>query len=345
VAEVALKEVTKSYGETPALRGVTLHIEAGEVVTLLGPSGGGKTTLLRIIAGLERPDIGTVTIGSEVVYDGEKSVRSRKRGVGMVFQDLGLWPHVTVESTVRLVAEANNVDAKTAGELTGMVGLGDKTERYPHQLSGGEQQRLALARALAGEPEVLLLDEPLANLDAPLREDILTVLSELHRKRPEMTIIAASHQQEEAIEFSDRLAVIADGRIEQCASAETIFSEPANRFIASFFRMGILIPATPNSGCAKTPLGDFEVDAPAGAKGWIMIRPEQIEAMPEGSENGAVVGTLQEKIFRGHVPGQGESLYRMKIDDIITMIRLRGEFQEGSRIAFRVNGPVRFFEE
>jgi iron(III) transport system ATP-binding protein len=345
VAQVALEKVTKSYGETPALRGVTLRIEDGEIVTLLGPSGGGKTTLLRIIAGLEKPDFGTVTIGSETVSDDKILVHPRRRGVGMVFQDLGLWPHVTVELSVRLTAEANSVDVKIAGELIEMVGLGDKAGRYPHQLSGGEQQRLALARALAGEPEVLLLDEPLANLDAPLREDILAILSELHRRRPGMAIIAASHQQEEAIEFSSRLAVLADGRIEQCASAEAIFKEPASRLVASFFRMGLLIPAAPNSGRVKTPFGDLEVDADSGARGWVLIRPEQLESAPEGSEDNAARGIVREKIFRGNVPGQPESLYRVKIGDIITRVPLRGEFQKGGRIALRVNGPVRFLKQ
>jgi ABC-type Fe3+/spermidine/putrescine transport system ATPase subunit len=345
VALVALKEVTKSYGKTPALRGVTLRVEAGEIVTLLGPSGGGKTTLLRIIAGLEKLDRGTVTIGSEVVSDDKTLVHPRRRGAGMVFQDLGLWPHVTVESSVRLTAEANNVDAGVAGELIEMVGLGDKAKRYPHQISGGEQQRLALARALAGEPEVLLLDEPLANLDAPLREDILAILSELHRRRPEMSIIAASHQQEEAIEFSNRLAVLADGRIEQCASAEAIFKEPASRLVASLFRMGLLIPATPNCGRVKTTFGDLEVDTDSGARGWVLIRPEQLESAPEGSEGNAVQGIVQEKIFSGNMPGQPESLYRVKIGDIITRVPLRGEFQKGSRIAVRVSGPVKFLEK
>ncbi|TET33442.1 MAG: ABC transporter ATP-binding protein [Planctomycetota bacterium] len=345
MALVALEAVTKSYGETPALRDVTLRIEDGEVVTLLGPSGGGKTTLLRIMAGLEKPDFGTVTIGSEVVSDNRTLVHPRKRGVGMVFQDLGLWPHVTVEASVRLTAEANKVDVKIAGELIEMVGLGDKAMRYPHQLSGGEQQRLALARALAGEPEVLLLDEPLANLDAPLREDILAILSELHRRRPGMAIVAASHQQEEAIEFSSRLAILADGRIEQCAPAEDIFKEPASRLVAAFFRMGLLIPATPNCGRVKTPFGDLEVDADSGAQGWVLVRSEQLEPVPEGSQDNAASGIVQEKIFRGNVAGQPESLYRVKIGDIITRVPLSGEFQKGAGISLRVNGPVKFLEK
>ncbi|MHC4663250.1 MAG: ABC transporter ATP-binding protein, partial [Planctomycetota bacterium] len=215
MAQVSLEAVTRNFGRIFALRGVSLSVGEGEVATILGPSGCGKTTLLRIIAGLELPTQGGVRIGGKMVTDGRRFVQPRERGIGMVFQEPGLWPHVNVEKTVMLSAGTNGMEPDSLQILLDSIGLGVKRKRYPHELSGGERQRLALARALAGNPRVLLLDEPLANLDAPLREEVLAVLGEIHRSSPQMTIIAASHQQQEAIEFSDRLIVMSGGEVEQ----------------------------------------------------------------------------------------------------------------------------------
>ena len=230
---VEARDVALAFGKTAVLRDVDLVVEPGEFFTLLGPSGCGKSTLLRLIAGFNRAQRGAILVDGKDVT----AVPPWKRDVGMVFQSYALWPHLTVAQNVAFGLEERRlprdaVRRKTADAL-GLVGLGELAERRPHQLSGGQQQRVALARTLAIEPRVLLLDEPLSNLDAKLRVHMRHELGQL-QKRLGITTIFVTHDQEEALTTSDRVAVMHQGVIQQVGTPMDLFDRPANRFVAEF---------------------------------------------------------------------------------------------------------------
>ena len=230
---VDIRNVALAYGATQVLRDISLTIAPGEFFALLGPSGSGKSTLLRLIAGFNRQQSGTVLIGERDVGE----VPPWKRDVGMVFQNYALWPHMTVERNVafgleerRLAREQIRGRVAAALELVGLSGYG---QRRPGQLSGGQQQRVALARTLAIEPQVLLLDEPLSNLDAKLRVQMRHELRRLH-DRLGITTIFVTHDQEEALTMCDRIAVMDQGVVQQVGGPTELFDHPANRFVAQF---------------------------------------------------------------------------------------------------------------
>jgi iron(III) transport system ATP-binding protein len=230
---VEARGIELSYGTTPVLRDITLTVEPGEFFALLGPSGSGKSTLLRLIAGFNQHQAGELLIGGRDVT----GIPPWKRNVGMVFQNYALWPHMTVARNVAFGLEERKLPrdevrrrAEAALELVGLTGYGD---RRPNQLSGGQQQRVALARTLAIEPQVLLLDEPLSNLDAKLRVQMRRELLRLH-KRLGITTLFVTHDQEEAMTICDRVAVLDQGVIQQIGTPVELFDRPANRFVAQF---------------------------------------------------------------------------------------------------------------
>ncbi len=244
-------QVTKCFGSKQVLEPMTLEIIDGAFVALLGPSGCGKTTLLRMVAGLEEPTSGVIQIGDRVVFErraGEPRARvnvaPEDRGLGMVFQSYAVWPHMTVEqnvsyplrlkrsSVVNLAERSRVVD-----EAIGLVRLGDLRNRYPHQLSGGQQQRVALARGLAMKPPVLLLDEPLSNLDARLRAEMRREIRDLHRKLG-LTILYVTHDQREAFEMSTEVVVLNEGKIAQQGAPDRVKEQPAPGFVAEFLALG-----------------------------------------------------------------------------------------------------------
>ncbi len=239
MAEIKVVEVSKSYGSTRALDGVSLTAPNGMITAVLGPSGSGKTTLLRVVAGLEIPD------GGRVYFDGADvtQVPASERGVGMVFQDLALFPHMTVLENVSFGLEARGMAQKEARErareVLRMLRLEGLEERYPHQLSGGQQQRVAIARALAPDPRILLLDEPFGSLDAKLREELLWELRKL-REENGFTAIHVTHDQSEAMAIADRLAVMNEGRIVREGSVEDVVSDPKTVFVASFLGANVV---------------------------------------------------------------------------------------------------------
>ncbi len=246
MAGVTFEAVSKHFGETRAVERVSLDIADGEFFALLGPSGCGKTTLLRLVAGFEIPDEGTVRLGDKVVGQPGWALPPEKRRIGMVFQSYALWPHMSVAENVafalrvRRVVEAERV--RRVNEALEMVGLKDMAERRPHELSGGQRQRVALARCLAMRPDVVLLDEPLANLDVHLREAMLEEFARFH-KEIGATFIYVTHDQAEALALASRVAVMDAGRVEQVASPRMLYAEPASEMVARFVGRGIVVPA------------------------------------------------------------------------------------------------------
>ena len=281
---LSARGVWKAFGSTPVLTDVDLHVPAGAVVALLGPSGCGKTTLLRALAGLERPDAGVIRVGDRVLSSPDVFVPAERRRIGMVFQDWALFPHLSVAGNVgfglsRAERREGRVDA--ALELVELAGLADRT---PATLSGGQQQRVALARALATRPAALLLDEPFSNLDAGLRASIRADVVRLLREL-EVTAVVVTHDQEEAFLVGDQVAVMFDGCVQQQATPAAIYEAPASRAVAAFVGDANLLPATADAGTAATAIGlvPLRSNAARGAVE-VMLRPEHIEVSP-GTEH------------------------------------------------------------
>ncbi|MDR1934812.1 MAG: ABC transporter ATP-binding protein [Candidatus Accumulibacter sp.] len=248
MASIEIRKVSKRYGGRSILSGLSLALEDGECFTLLGPSGCGKTVLLRLIAGFEAPDAGSILIGDEAVADAAsgRMAPPDKRGLGMVFQDYAVWPHMTVFANVAYPLRLAGVEA---GELRSrtmrcveMVGLAGLDRRLPSQLSGGQQQRVALARALVSEPRILLLDEPLNNLDANLREEMRFEIKALQQKTG-VTILYVTHDQEIALGIADRLAVMDEhGELRQIGAPEEVYEHPADDFVFRFLGIANFLP-------------------------------------------------------------------------------------------------------
>ncbi|WP_342361750.1 ABC transporter ATP-binding protein [Terrarubrum flagellatum] len=281
---VALTSLVKTYGSTRAIDGVSLSVEQGEFVSLLGPSGCGKTTTLKIIAGFEEPDSGAVAFdGRDVTH-----TPAEKRDIGMVFQNYALFPHMTVVGNLAFGLEMRHVAkaemAARIARVVDMVQLKGMEDRYPRQLSGGQQQRVALARALVIEPSILLLDEPLANLDAKLRDEMRSFVRDLQR-RVGITAIYVTHDQSEAITMSDRVVVMFKGRVAQAASPSDIYERPASLEVASFVGQANVIEGRAvrrinGAYQAETALGDIVFaaggDVASDRTALLLVRPEAL---------------------------------------------------------------------
>ncbi len=294
---VDLHGVTKAFGTTRALDEVSLTVAPGELVALLGGSGCGKTTLLRVVAGLTRPDRGQVWLGDQEVT----ATPTRHRPIGMVFQHYALFPNLDVAGNVafplvvRRRRSATEVRRRTA-ELLELVGLAGFESRYPNELSGGQQQRVALARALAPEPEVLLLDEPLSALDAVIRVNLRDEIRRI-QQRVGTTALFVTHDQSEAMAIADRVAVMADGRIEEIGTPPEIWERPASRVAALFVgaRNALELPVALDRRMRWGTA--FEVDAPAAANGRALavFRASDVELV----EGGGMAGTVEVRAFLG----------------------------------------------
>ncbi|MCX5493365.1 ABC transporter ATP-binding protein [Kaistia dalseonensis] len=278
-----LSKITLRFGATTALDDVNINIRAGEFFTLLGPSGCGKTSLLRLLAGLQIPTSGHIRLDGQDIT----GVPPHRRPVNTVFQSYALFPHLTVARNVAFGLEMLRWQAaaiqKRIPEVLSLVGLSSYGERRTEQLSGGQQQRVALARALAPRPRVLLLDEPMSALDLKLRKETQQELKRLHREAG-ITFVLVTHDQEEALTLSDRIAVMKDGRVRQIGSPEVIYREPSDTFVADFIGEANLIQAS--------ALGR------AGVAGLVMVRPEDIAIAPE-SDAARVRGTISDMRFLG----------------------------------------------
>jgi iron(III) transport system ATP-binding protein len=296
MAGISIRGLSKSYSGDAGLAAVadlSLDIDDGQFVTLLGPSGCGKTTTLRLIAGFIAPDAGTILADGRLLSSPGQVVPPEDRGMGMVFQNYAVWPHRTVFENVVFGLKLRRVAAADARERVkrtlALVNLTGLEDRLPGELSGGQQQRVALARSLVVEPEILLLDEPLSNLDAKLRERMRGELKELQR-RTGITFVYVTHDQSEALALSDRIAVIHGGRLQQLGTPQEVYARPASRVVADFMGLINLLPATvvareASRGRLQTPAGwTTVVDVPAtaapGQRVEIAIRPEDVRLQP-----------------------------------------------------------------
>jgi putative spermidine/putrescine transport system ATP-binding protein len=303
---VVLRDLSRSFGTTRALDGLSLEIAPGELVALLGPSGCGKTTALRIVAGFETADAGSVLVDGKDV----SPVPASKRDMGMVFQSYSLFPNMSALDNVGFGLRMRKVGSaerrKRAGELMDMVGLAPQAKQYPHQLSGGQQQRVALARALAIQPRVLLLDEPLSALDAKVRLQLREQIRTL-QQRLGTTTLFVTHDQEEALSMADRVGVMRQGKLEQIAVPAELYDRPATPFVAEFVGVMNRIPAELTGSGTVTALGatvpieesisQLDGDSPVD----VLVRPEGLRL--QTAENGN--GIVTTKTFLGSVTRVG----------------------------------------
>jgi putative spermidine/putrescine transport system ATP-binding protein len=296
---VVLQDLSRSFGPTKALDGLTLEIAPGELIALLGPSGCGKTTALRILAGFETADSGSVTVDGRDI----SSVPAAKRDMGMVFQSYSLFPNMSALDNVgfglRMRKLPSGERKRKAAELLDMVGLAPQAGQYPHQLSGGQQQRVALARALAIEPRVLLLDEPLSALDAKVRLQLREQIRQI-QQRLGTTTLFVTHDQEEALSMADRVGVMNSGRLEQIAVPSVLYDSPATAFVAEFVGIMNRLPGELHDQSQVTALG-LTVPVQEGAADGlvgdvdVLVRPEglRVEAEPNGN------GIVTDRTFLG----------------------------------------------
>ncbi|HWG05963.1 MAG TPA: ABC transporter ATP-binding protein [Beijerinckiaceae bacterium] len=308
MASVTFKDVSKRFAATPAVDHLNLAIADGEFVALLGPSGCGKTTLLRLVAGFEAPEDGKLMLGEAIVGRRGWTLPPERRRVGMVFQSYALWPHMSVGRNVAFALDVRRVPRverdKRVAEALAMVGLEAHRDRRPSELSGGQKQRVALARCLAMQPDVILLDEPLANLDAHLRGALQQEFARLHRQLG-ATFIYVTHDQSEAMALADRVAVMNAGRLEQVAPPRMLYREPATEMVARFVGGGMIVPAHIVGGDATgtmVDVGGIRVKVRgtgrAGETRFICLHPEDLALTPDVNAS-ALKARVQAAAFQG----------------------------------------------
>tara|TARA_B100001123_G_scaffold427025_1_gene542017 strand:- start:7257 stop:8336 length:1080 start_codon:yes stop_codon:yes gene_type:complete len=329
-AGLLTKNLSFSYGDANTIDEVSINVPWGTVTALLGPSGCGKTTLLRLIAGLERPKSGTIQTARETLSTSDHITPPEKRRIGMVFQEGALFPHLSVAENVAfgLDKEAlRNQAVESALELVGLSGMGS---RSPESLSGGQRQRVALARALAPKPEVLLLDEPFANLDPALRVELRTEMATLLQQL-NITSVFVTHDQEEAFVMGAQVIVMRNGQVLQCATPSELYSRPANRWVATFVGEANVLPGKGGTNSAETIVGSVPLAEAAPEECEVLLRPEHL-ALDAGE--GWEVEQLE---FYGH-----DTLFIVRGQhDQRLMVRTGGSprYGTGDRISVHYQGP------
>ena len=337
-------DVSHDYDGMPSVRGVSLDVAPGEVLCLLGQSGSGKTTLLRIAAGIERQKSGQVVVDGAVVAGSGTFLPPERRGIGLMFQDYALFPHLTILQNVLfgLSGQSRPVAEETARRALMAVGLEDYAADYPHALSGGEQQRVALARAMAPSPSVILMDEPFSGLDRRLREDVrdktLSVIAQT-----KATCIVVTHDPEEAMRMGDRIALLRNGRIVQLGTPEDLFRRPAELFVARFFSDLNEMPGIVGDGAVQTPLGTFAAKHLDDGTGVVVgIRPNDIEL--SGAGHDGLAGSMSGRVVRRRFLGEVD-LFDVEVEglDELVSVRVRGaNFQAGDPVSLRIEPEAPF---
>ncbi|MEP5761029.1 MAG: ABC transporter ATP-binding protein [Litoreibacter sp.] len=314
-----LSNVSKGFGSVPVVRDVSLEVSAGEVTCLLGPSGCGKSTTLRIIAGVETPDAGEIFVDGTTVSSENLSVPPEERSIGLMFQDFALFPHLSVSKNVAFGLKDDKAAVQArVNELLDRVGLGSYADKYPHELSGGEQQRVALARALAPKPKVMLMDEPFSGLDNRLRDGIrdetLSVL-----KEEGTAVLLVTHEPDEAMRMADEIALMRGGQIVQLGNPYNLYNSPVDKAAAAFFSDINVISGQSNGALTQTPFGHFLTPGhDDGASVEIVIRPQHLGIDFERGDRGSGTNSLGETPARGTVVRSRfmgrESLVEFKMD-------------------------------
>lgn len=341
--EIILKDITKMYGSSAAVDHLNLSIDDRAFITLLGPSGCGKTTTLRMIAGLETPTSGEISIDGRVVFSSEKgiNVAPEKRGVGFLFQNYALWPHMTVYQNItfgleNLKWDKSKIKARS-DELMDMLKIKEYSDRYPAELSGGQQQRVAIARTLSTGPRILLMDEPLSNLDAKLRMEMRSELKRLHMET-DSTFVYVTHDQLEAMTLATKISLMKKGVLQQYAPPLTIYKEPANAFVADFIgNPNInLVPVDVREAGEKelmlalgahtlTFVAREAVQAKTGDKLLLGIRPEHVTIDP--------AGTIEAKVY-SVLPSGMETVVKLDVGGFLLTSVVFGDvdFQMNQRV-------------
>ncbi|WP_052434206.1 ABC transporter ATP-binding protein [Streptacidiphilus melanogenes] len=313
---LVVDRLSKSFGATRVLDEVSFSVEPGRFLVLLGPSGSGKTTLLRCLAGIERPDGGSIRLGARTLAEGRTHLPPDRRELAMVFQDYALWPHMSAAENVAYALKrrrpTKHQSATQVAAALERVGLGGHAERYPHQLSGGQQQRVALARALVARPGLLLFDEPLSNLDADLRERLRVEIAALTRESG-ATVVYITHDQAEAFALADTVGVLEQGRLVQLAAPEEVYQRPASPFVARFTGLageldgqadgashaGRVMCATAAGSLVATAMGEHGDGAPVH----VLLRPAAVTIAEDSGEaadaSHGLSGTVADTAYRG----------------------------------------------
>ena len=335
MSEVRIEHVFKRFGGVTAVNDFNLTVKDGEFVSILGPSGCGKTTTLRMIAGFERATEGEIYIGENCVSSSDKGTFAppEKRDIGMVFQSYAVWPHMTVAENVGYPLKIQKVDketrAKRVQEMLELVHLGEYGERYPHQLSGGQQQRVALARALVAQPGLLLLDEPLSNLDAKLRESMRFEILSIQKKL-NITVVYVTHDQGEAMAMSDRVVVMSKGVVQQIGHPHEIYTNPANKMVADFIGLVNFIPgeAKGDRVFIKGTNVSFANPTDITGEATIAVRPENISISEHG---GQLEGTMVARFYLGDAVD-----YRVQCGENMIRVIVKGAdvnaYPDGSKV-------------
>jgi iron(III) transport system ATP-binding protein len=346
---VRIQGLSKRYGDVAAVEGLDLRVEPGELVALLGPSGCGKTTTLRLVAGFLKPEAGEIWVGERCLSSPASVVPPERRRMAMIFQSYALWPHMTVNQNVAYglrFTGAPKIDRdRRVNDILKAVQLEGYGFRYPGELSGGQQQRVAVARALVVEPEILLLDEPLSNLDANLREEMRFEIRRLHELFA-ITTLYVTHDQAEAMVISDRVAVLQEGRVAQIGTAEELFQRPRTRFVAEFIgRTNLIDGVAEGTGVVargRLRLRVAAADLTPGAPVAVSIRPHQIElasrAVP-GAPAPPEANVLAGIVVRASYLGDGVD-YQVQIDDSDVVLRVAGPAPPRVRLGEKVSATL-----
>jgi iron(III) transport system ATP-binding protein len=339
--------LVKGYGNRQVLRGLDLDVPAGSLTAVLGLSGCGKTTLMRVIAGFERAERGSVALGAHTLDDGQTYVPPERRGIGYVPQEGALFPHLSVEANVGFGLPRSERRGSAVHDLLEMVGIETLARRLPHELSGGEQQRVALARALARSPQALLLDEPFSSLDAALRASLREEVHELLRAQG-VTTVLVTHDQEEALSLADVVAVLRDGTIVQQGTPAELYERPADAPLARFLGAVNLIPASFEGAAALTALGPLalrEDSVAATGAGTVIVRPEQLEVRPRTGDADGAAGGLGGRVEQCRYYGH-DALLEIRPDtagsEQLLLARVLGEhaLPAGTAVTVAARGPV-----